>query len=574
MRHGGRLNRLRTILGQIQTYLGGMNPSQKLLIGCLGVILLMTLFLVSQYAGRPSMVELLPGVTPEEQQRAVSFLRTSSYKFEEREGRPFVPPDTRNVVFAALTEAGQQPANSALVFENILKTQNWLNTKEQNRQIYKVMLDNWLSGVITNFAGVKLARVFVDNPEPSGLGPTVRTSKASVTIFMEHGKTLSQDTVNAAAGLVAGSVAGLDLSRVTVTDGATGRPCKVSEEGTLSPTSYREYATAVEKQFREKLWNMVSHIDGVVVEVTASVDVSRVTAQVSRTLPLSEGTVSVPRKESSTTSTQSEPVQAGEPGVRSNQGASINTGQAAAGNASEQSQEDVEYETRFGTRVEQIDDPRGMPTRLVATVAVPRSYIVALLTEGKEESAPAPTDDAVQKRFEFEEGQIIKSLAGHLKTMSPEGGSTDGDVVVTMISGPALAGIPGGRGSPQEAQTVPGLGAIGTLMTMGGVEGAFDKIVLGVLAFVSLGMMVLMVRKAGRHVVPATAETLAGSPPTLSTGDELVGEADESDTAMAGIIVGEDDLKATKMREQVSELIKKSPDTAVKVLNRWVAVEE
>ena len=97
---------------------------------------------------------------------------------------------------------------------------------------------------------------------------------------------------------------------------------------------------------------------------------------------------------------------------------------------------------------------------------------------------------------------------------------------------------------------------------------------LAVLAVFSLGMMVLMVRKAGRHVAPPTTEQLAGSPPTLHPSDDLVGEADESETAMAGIIVGEDDLKATKMREQVSELIQKSPDTAVKVLNRWVSVEE
>jgi len=97
---------------------------------------------------------------------------------------------------------------------------------------------------------------------------------------------------------------------------------------------------------------------------------------------------------------------------------------------------------------------------------------------------------------------------------------------------------------------------------------------LAVLAVVALGMMVMMVRRAGRHVVPPKIEELAGSPPALPNPSEVVGEADESETAMAGIIVGEGDLKAAKLREQVSDLIQKSPDTAVKVLNRWVAVEE
>jgi flagellar biosynthesis/type III secretory pathway M-ring protein FliF/YscJ len=87
-------------------------------------------------------------------------------------------------------------------------------------------------------------------------------------------------------------------------------------------------------------------------------------------------------------------------------------------------------------------------------------------------------------------------------------------------------------------------------------------------------MMMLMVRKAGKHVAPPKAEELAGSPPTLETKSDVVGEADETETAMTGILVGDEELKATKLKEQVSELIQKSPDTAVKVLNRWVSVEQ
>ena len=65
-----------------------------------------------------------------------------------------------------------------------------------------------------------------------------------------------------------------------------------------------------------------------------------------------------------------------------------------------------------------------------------------------------------------------------------------------------------------------------------------------------------------------------GAPPTLEAKSDLVGEADESETAMAGIEVGEDEIKASKMREQVTELIKQSPETAGKLLNRWISVEQ
>ena len=54
---------------------------------------------------------------------------------------------------------------------------------------------------------------------------------------------------------------------------------------------------------QEKIERLLSAIDGVLVEVTADVDVSKVRAQVNRNLPVNEGTVSVVSQESSTTST-------------------------------------------------------------------------------------------------------------------------------------------------------------------------------------------------------------------------------------------------------------------------------
>ena len=87
-------------------------------------------------------------------------------------------------------------------------------------------------------------------------------------------------------------------------------------------------------------------------------------------------------------------------------------------------------------------------------------------------------------------------------------------------------------------------------------------------------MMVLMVRKAGKRVEMPTAEELVGLPPTLEAKSDVVGEADESETAMAGIEVGEEEIKSTKMRESVSEFIKQSPEAASKLLNRWITVGE
>jgi flagellar M-ring protein FliF len=304
-----------------------MTPSQKLLIGSLGVIMLMVLFLVSQYAGTQTLVPVWPGASAEDQQRAISHLKSASFPVVDRAGQAFVASERRLEAAAVLTQAGQSATNSAVVFENILKSQNWMNSREQNRQIYKVMLDNELSGILSRFEGIRSARVIVDAPEAIGIGQAARAAKASVTLFTQPNRPLEQATVDAAARFVAGSVSGLDLERVIVSDGSTGRPRRVTLEDDLAPATYREYAAAVEKQFRRKLENLVVHVQPpAVVEVTAGVDVTRVRAQVSKTLPVGEGSLSLVTRETSSSTTDAGGSAGGEPGIRSNQGAEVNIG--------------------------------------------------------------------------------------------------------------------------------------------------------------------------------------------------------------------------------------------------------
>jgi flagellar M-ring protein FliF len=575
------MDQVRVLLASIQKNLGALGATQKLLIGSLAVIMLMTLFLVSQYAGKQTYVPLLPGASSEDQQKAATVLRTANIGFQEGPTGILVPAEKREDAFALLGQSGNQPANSALVFENLLKNQNWMNSREQNRQLYKVMLDNWLSGVLSKFGGIRQASVFVDVPEPGGIGQSVKRAKASVTLFSDTGRAVPQETVDAAARFVSGSVAGLDLDSVVVNDATAGKGRKVTTDTELLPTTYREYASSVERDFKSKIESLLRFMDPpAVVEVTATVDVTRVHSQVSKTLPKGSGSETFPKKETTSSTSETQATAAAEPGLRSNAPLDINAG-GAKGGKSEQKQEDIEYENRPGTRVDQIDDPRGHPTHLVATVMVPRAYIAGLIQreapvkEGQKPEAPAP--DRIAARFDEERKAIEASLKPHVNTRTPEGQAVLGEVVVTMVTGEVFATNtpgPGGVGGAGTSAGSPGglAGALGTVLASGS-SGMIDRIVLGALAVVALGMMLFMVRRTGRRTHIPLPQELAGRPPTLEAKSDLVGEADETETAMAGIEVGEEQIKADKMREQVSELVRQNPEGAAKLLNRWIAVE-
>jgi flagellar M-ring protein FliF len=588
----------RNILARVQHYLGGMNSSQKLLIASLCVILVMVLFLVAQYAGRPQMVALLPGASAEDQARAYEALKSRFTLTRDTGGNVLVPVERQTEAFAAVNQAGAAPTNSPVVFQNILKTQSWINSRETNRNIYRVMLNNWLAAVLAKYGGIKSAEVIVDAPDPTGFGSGVRPPKASITLWTSDGRPVPQETVDAAARLVAGSVAGLDLANVTVNDAVAARSRSVSRRDELSASTYIEYAASVEQKYKARIENLLRGIDGVIVEVSADVDVSRVRAQQTRHLPVGEGSISAVKKETASSTSQTESSGGGgEPGVRSNTSMEVNTGGGSGrGGRTEQKQEDTEYENLVGTRVENIEDSRGMPTRLVATISIPRSYILAMAQDEKKALAAAapptpagngaiqpaaatteaiPSAADVQACFDKEQKRIHDAVLPHVKTRSGDGQITEGEVIVTMTSGPAdLASRPGGPSPAGVGSFTGGMGSVGTIFSLGTAGGLIDKAILAILAVVALGMMALMVRKAGKHIAPPTIEEIAGAPPTLETKSDVVGEADETETAMAGIIVGEDELKATKLREQVSDLIRQSPETAVKVLNRWVSVEE
>jgi flagellar biosynthesis/type III secretory pathway M-ring protein FliF/YscJ len=96
----------------------------------------------------------------------------------------------------------------------------------------------------------------------------------------------------------------------------------------------------------------------------------------------------------------------------------------------------------------------------------------------------------------------------------------------------------------------------------------------GALAVISLGLALMMVRRATKPEALPTVEELAGVPPTLPTDDELIGEADEVESTMTGLEVDEEELRTRRLAEQISDLIKSAPDDAGNLLGKWVQAED
>jgi len=567
------VERLRQATATIRKHLGGLSSTQKVLIGAIAVVAAMAMFLVAQYAGKPALVELLPGVPPADQQRAATILRASNFQVREQDGRLMVEPGAQGRALAMLQEENSLPDDTTVLFRNIIDKQSWQNSRTQNDQIFQIALQNELSRVIGNFRGIKSATVLIDAPQAQGLGSAVRKPTASVTIFTENGRAIEQPTVDAVASLVSGAKAGLAVESVRVIDGSTGRQRTPTAEDDTTPNQYREAVAAEEDRKRKQLLELVSHIPGVVVAVTAEVDLTRRDWQsTTYNSPEEGGTVSLPARETKTTNSEGGGGAGnGEPGLRSNQSQDISRGSGGGGPRSEKKDSQMEMDNRIGSKVERVLDARGNPTRYAASINVPEGYVEGLVRRSKEAGATggagagesAVSAQEIRDRFDEISATIRASLLPHLKTSQSEG--------VVSVSLVPIEVPPAGVGSESKAGLFGSGG--GGVLALGEGSSVIEKGVLGLLALVAVGMMVMMVKRGGKTPeLPSPAE-LMGVPPTLETGSSVVGEADETETAMAGIEIEEDSVRVQKMLEQLSEMVTNDPSGTTRMLNRWLQTD-
>lgn len=561
------MDQLRRVLDRAKSFFSGLTVTHKMLIGALGAVMLLTLVVVAQFASTREFVELLPGAPTEDQLRAGEKLDTRGIEHRVSNGRVLVPQDQRRWIVAQLGQDGGLPSDTTLLFDSLVDRQSWTMSNRQAKQLELIALQNELSQVIRRFDGVRDARVLIDAPDPVGLGAQVRRPTASATVFTASGAPLSQQTVDAVASLIAGARAGLDVTQVRVIDGTNNRQMRARSDDAAIATTYLEHAALVEDRTRERLLSLLSYIPGVVVAVSAQVDVRQTVSETSRVLDPGKGTVTAPRRESTQDSSQGQRGRGAEPGVRSNVGLDIARADGGAASFSENTS-DAEFVTEFGRESQRVVDPRGMPLKINATINIPRSYFVAVLKNMGGADAPETPDPAAVEAVVRRETDRIRADIQPLVDASADAEGAPGEVVVSMIPDAGEISLM----SP--AMAVAGVGG-GGLSALTGETGELIKTgLLAGLALGALAMMVVLVKRAGKADALPSAHDIVGVPRSLTEDADLVGEADEADNALAGIELSDEMIRSRKLLEQVQEMVAEHPEDAASLLGRWIQTDD
>jgi flagellar M-ring protein FliF len=546
---------IRNWMAQIQAAMSRMALSQKLLIISLLVIGLTALLLIAVWASSPTMASLLDQpLTAGDQGAITSYLTSHDIDYRIQGDQVWVPSERRVEVLAGLQMQKLLPRDTSQGFSVLIEKQSWWQSNEQNRQLYNIALQNELNRIIGKMRGVDEAEVIISRPQSTGFDASYHRPSASVNVVVNSGR-VNQDLADSIAGLVSGAVAEMKPEDVTVIDAVAGQPFHVRDQDHMATSDYLELVQAQEKIYHDKIATALGYIPRVIVAVNVELDPKRV--QTNATQYNKDTSVTLLTQEHTNTQTSTQRSNAGEPGVRANVGATI-PGAEASGNQSSTEESETQYSPFAGVEHTTTLDPGGVPTRVSATINVPRSYFVALYMQGKPADTAAPDDAALQPLYDSNLKRIQDQVTPLLTTRNP------GQVVVDVY--PDDSTVAGRMVMPSTAAGGP----LGMLVSGGILRYAG----LGALSLTAVFAMLLMLRKAAHPAPIPTAAEIAGLPHTLETGEgELAGEATEADAALMGIELNEEQIATRKITEQVASMVRNNPSEASRILRQWVKQE-
>ncbi len=564
---------LRRTLELVRSRLAGLNPTAKLLIGSLMVIVALGLFLVAQWSSTTTTVPF--AVTPAAYDQAKVYLATRGVKYEEKGGALHVPVERHGELLAGFAEQGGG-SEAGIDFTKLVELDSPFETTRQSETKKLIALQNVLARTISGFRNVKSATVFISPKPATPLGASRHVQTASVHVQMRQGG-LTQDQADSIAAMVAGTQAGLKPENVSITDGAQsyrttfGRGAAAGEN--------LEHSLKIADAVQARIATLLASISGVRIAVNPQV----VTTERTRTRTEFRDGISVPVSESTQTSETRGANPSREPGTVPNAGMALGGGASGGQSATERSEN--RYLSQIpGTRETEID-PTGYAVKIDVGVAIPWSYFVRVWrlrnpsAEGGEGAAAGAAgsepDETAVAAVRDEEIARIKKLVEPLVATDGFADSKKGVVEVSWFydfaeeaAAPSIA-----AGFGELVLGSGGGGGGGGFSISGG--GILKPIGLGILAVVSLFFMFNIAKKASVAEQMPSAEELAGVPPMLdSESGELIGEADEATPALEGVELDDDSLRRQQMLDQLNELAGRDPEELSGILRRWMRSQD
>jgi flagellar biosynthesis/type III secretory pathway M-ring protein FliF/YscJ len=545
-------------LDRIRQQLAGLTATQRMLVGTLVAVMVLTMLYWSKYAAVPDMVPVLDQSLNEDEIGRIDLaLEGKGIPHSVAGGKVLVPADRKMEIVADLMYEQLLPHETQNAFLEMSKQLNPFSGQTTVEATFNQATQLTLAQIIRRFPNVADAQVII-NPRSERRIENSIVPTATVSLTLRDPNQNPKQLIAAAADGVSGAVSGLTRGHVNViVNGKSHHVPDTDNNSMASGDELMDRKRESEEREEQKILAQFSYIPGITATVTCDVE-TRSTNERRHSV---DGAVVKPLEEKTHAEESTPPAAtAAEPGVGANTGYSI-PGAGAAGSGGSTSLNEDESKNLVLPSTTDTDTQAlpGAVTVRSATVRVPRSYFVSILKHG-DQNAKEPDDATVQA---LAKSQLASIGDGVKKCV---GLKTDDQLSVDMyLDLPGTAG-PGGI---VMAATSPGALPANGNSSLTAVTAYGKEIGIGVLAVVSLFMMSSMVKKSTPAPVVA-APVVEEAPKVLIAGEGLAGEAGTTGATLAGMELDEETVNAQQMLEQVTTMVKENPDGAASLVKRWL----
>lgn len=553
------MERLRNLLNQIVQQMSVLSVSQRVAIGLCAALAAFSVLWLIQWSTTPQMTPLVgTEFTFDSLDAAEAALKSSGIDYQVVGTRLLVRPADRYNALRVVHSANALPEGSLFDMDAVVNDPNPFQSPEARDYAQNYAKGNELAKTIATYPFVRKASVLLNPKSKRRLGQPGDEPSASVAITLGPGQEMTKEMVEGFAKLVAGSVSGLQPHRVNITDSRNGRSYNVPHPDDALSFDYLSEVKQRELHLLTKIQTQLAHIPGVQAQVTVELDTSK------RVKQKQVHDAPQPRIETSNSNEQSSGGRSGEPGVQANVGSAV----TAESEGQNQSQEETHVENFEPQLLETETVEQGPLTtkRVTATVSIPRSFIIGLLT-AKDASAQDPQDDD-PKFVAVRDEQITRVKATVEKIVMAR---NPDDVQVDIH--PDLRWSPsGGAWAQSPTETASMIEVASPTDTMGMMRDYGPMAGLGMLALMSLFMMLRIVRQSSVAAMgrPVPTGELMEDELLLAAGNGTVGQAAVSESFLAGREVDEKTLRYQELGTEVSKLVEGDPRGAATLLRQWV----
>src|SRR3954469_11189020 len=201
--------------------ISNMTPKGRLMVGGSVVAIVLLAFFMMRIAGQTSYTTVMAGIDPKQTGKVTEALDSKGIKYEVQNNGTALAVDKGQLAQARIALAEKGLPNSAQPGFELFDKQKLGASDFQQQVTYQRALEGQLASTIGQIDGVGGATVQLVLPQDQLFDDQQSSAKASV-LLSGDGASLGPGAVRGIAQLVSGSVKGLELNNVSITD-STGQ---------------------------------------------------------------------------------------------------------------------------------------------------------------------------------------------------------------------------------------------------------------------------------------------------------------------------------------------------------------